>query len=150
MKKERKTSMHLKVLRHVNRQLQTLRFHFLRSLPPFLTCIYTPSSSPSFNIFPFLFFFYIINKQILEESKMASRFGFQSSTMIVTNTPGADLALTNLAYCSPSDLHNFAVPGTKLFLALVADSFVLSLSYPLRIYTFISISILTAFVFSLI
>ncbi|KAJ6885865.1 vesicle-fusing ATPase-like [Populus alba x Populus x berolinensis] len=59
---------------------------------------------------------------------MASRFGFQSSTMIVTNTPGADLALTNFAYCSPSDLHNFAVPGTKLFLALVADSFVLSLS----------------------
>ncbi|KAL9383879.1 hypothetical protein Peur_024202 [Populus x canadensis] len=59
---------------------------------------------------------------------MASRFGFQSSTMIVTNTPGADLALTNLAYCSPSDLHNFSVPGTKLFLALVADSFVLSLS----------------------
>ncbi|KAJ6377169.1 hypothetical protein OIU76_026189 [Salix suchowensis] len=54
---------------------------------------------------------------------MASRFGFQSSTMIVTNTPGADLAVTNLAYCSPSDLHNFAVPGTKLFLALVANSF---------------------------
>ncbi|KAJ6738169.1 VESICULAR-FUSION PROTEIN NSF [Salix koriyanagi] len=53
---------------------------------------------------------------------MASRFGFQSTTMIVTNTPAADLALTNLAYCSPSDLHNFAVPGTKLFLALVADS----------------------------
>ncbi|KAJ6728583.1 VESICULAR-FUSION PROTEIN NSF [Salix koriyanagi] len=59
---------------------------------------------------------------------MASRFGFQSATMIVTNTPGADLAVTNLAYCSPSDLHNFAVPGTKLFLALVANSFVLSLS----------------------
>ncbi|KAJ6333531.1 hypothetical protein OIU77_009409 [Salix suchowensis] len=56
---------------------------------------------------------------------MASRFGFQSSTMIVTNTPGADLAVTNLAYCSPSDLHNFAVPGTKLFLALVANSFFL-------------------------
>ncbi|KAG6777044.1 hypothetical protein POTOM_016843 [Populus tomentosa] len=53
---------------------------------------------------------------------MANRFGFQSTTMIVTNTPAADLALTNLAYCSPSDLHNFAVPGTKLFLALVADS----------------------------
>jgi vesicle-fusing ATPase len=50
--------------------------------------------------------------------------------MIVTNTPAADLALTNLAYCSPSDLHNFAVPGTKLFLALVADSSVLSFSYP--------------------
>jgi vesicle-fusing ATPase len=61
---------------------------------------------------------------------MASRFGFQSTTMIVTNTPAADLALTNLAYCSPSDLHNFAVPGTKLFLALVADSSVLSFSYP--------------------
>ncbi|KAJ6767092.1 hypothetical protein OIU79_022959 [Salix purpurea] len=59
---------------------------------------------------------------------MASRFGFQSTTMIVTNTPAADLALTNLAYCSPSDLHNFAVPRTKLFLALVADSSVLSFS----------------------
>uniref|UniRef100_A0A6N2L7X9 Vesicle-fusing ATPase n=1 Tax=Salix viminalis TaxID=40686 RepID=A0A6N2L7X9_SALVM len=60
--------------------------------------------------------------EINQESKMASRFGFQSTTMIVTNTPAADLALTNLAYCSPSDLHNFAAPGTKLFLALVADS----------------------------
>ncbi|OMO65152.1 hypothetical protein COLO4_31469 [Corchorus olitorius] len=47
---------------------------------------------------------------------MAGRFGSQSSavaTMIVTSTPSNDLALTNLAYCSPSDLHNFAVPGTK-------------------------------------
>nr|DAD22888.1 TPA_asm: hypothetical protein HUJ06_024351 [Nelumbo nucifera] len=48
-------------------------------------------------------------------------------TMIVTNTPSADLALTNLAYCSALDLKNFAVPGSNLFLALVADSFVLSL-----------------------
>ncbi|XP_050205034.1 vesicle-fusing ATPase [Mercurialis annua] len=60
---------------------------------------------------------------------MAGRFGYPSAaTMIVTNTPAADLALTNLAYCSASDLHNFAVPGTKLFLALIGDSFVLSLS----------------------
>ncbi|XP_039169714.1 vesicle-fusing ATPase-like [Eucalyptus grandis] len=48
---------------------------------------------------------------------MAGRF-FQSSpspsAMIVTNTPAADLALTNLAYCCSSDLHHFAVPGTKL------------------------------------
>ncbi|KAK3431413.1 hypothetical protein EUGRSUZ_E03294 [Eucalyptus grandis] len=62
---------------------------------------------------------------------MASRF-FQSSpspsAMIVTNTPAADLALTNLAYCCPSDLHHFAVPGTKLSLASIADSFVLSVS----------------------
>nr|XP_023924221.1 vesicle-fusing ATPase-like [Quercus suber] len=48
--------------------------------------------------------------------------------MIVTNTPAADLALTNLAYCSHADLHGFAVPGTKLYLASIADSFVLSLT----------------------
>ncbi|KAM5588225.1 vesicle-fusing ATPase [Rosa sericea] len=48
------------------------------------------------------------------------------TTMIVTNTPAADLALTNLAYCSPLDLQTFAIPGTKLNLALIADSFVLS------------------------
>ncbi|XP_038895439.1 vesicle-fusing ATPase [Benincasa hispida] len=62
---------------------------------------------------------------------MAGRFGLSSTapaTMIVTNTPAADLALTNLAYCSASDLQNYAVPGTKLFLALVGDSSVLSLS----------------------
>ncbi|KAJ8761634.1 hypothetical protein K2173_004410 [Erythroxylum novogranatense] len=62
---------------------------------------------------------------------MAGRLGFQSSapaTMIVTNTPSSDLVYSNLAYCSPSDLHNFAVPGTKFFMVLIADSFVLSLS----------------------
>jgi len=67
---------------------------------------------------------------------MASRFGLSSSSssassMRVTNTPASDLALTNLAFCSPSDLRNFAVPGhNNLYLAAVADSFVLSLSYP--------------------
>ncbi|XP_065877660.1 vesicle-fusing ATPase [Euphorbia lathyris] len=59
---------------------------------------------------------------------MAGRHSSAPATMIVTNTPAADLALTNLAYCSPPDLHNFAVPGTKYFLALVGDSAVLSLS----------------------
>ncbi|XVF25799.1 hypothetical protein REPUB_Repub13aG0244700 [Reevesia pubescens] len=62
---------------------------------------------------------------------MAGRFGLQSSkvaTMIVASTPSADLALTNLAYCSPSDLHNFAVPGSKHFLANIGDAFVLSIS----------------------
>ncbi|KAG5010597.1 hypothetical protein AAZX31_07G180500 [Glycine max] len=65
---------------------------------------------------------------------MASRFGLSSSSssassMRVTNTPASDLALTNLAFCSPSDLRNFAVPGhNNLYLAAVADSFVLSLS----------------------
>ncbi|XP_059436774.1 vesicle-fusing ATPase-like [Corylus avellana] len=55
-----------------------------------------------------------------------------SANMIVTNTPAPDLALTNLAYCSHADLHGFAVPGTKLFLASIGDSFVLSVSYPFR------------------
>uniref|UniRef100_A0A2N9EP13 Vesicle-fusing ATPase n=1 Tax=Fagus sylvatica TaxID=28930 RepID=A0A2N9EP13_FAGSY len=50
--------------------------------------------------------------------------------MIVTNTPAPDLALTNLAYCSHADLHGFSIPGTKFFLASIADSFVLSVSYP--------------------
>ncbi|KAJ6418225.1 hypothetical protein OIU84_001588 [Salix udensis] len=40
---------------------------------------------------------------------------------VPANTPGADLALTNLTYCSSSDRHNFAVPGSKL-LSLVANS----------------------------
>ncbi|KAF8029964.1 hypothetical protein BT93_E2397 [Corymbia citriodora subsp. variegata] len=59
---------------------------------------------------------------------------FQSSSllsaMIVANTPAAGLAFTNLAYCCPSDVHRFAVPGTtpELSLASVGDSFVLSLS----------------------
>lgn len=48
-------------------------------------------------------------------------------TMTVTNTPSADLAFTNLAYCSSSDLRQFSVPGSDLFLANVADSFILSL-----------------------
>ncbi|KAK0591765.1 hypothetical protein LWI29_007568 [Acer saccharum] len=61
-----------------------------------------------------------------------SRFGSQSSastTMIVINTPAADLALTNLGYLSPSDLPNFRVPNFNLFLASAAgDSFILSLA----------------------
>ncbi|PRQ38966.1 putative vesicle-fusing ATPase [Rosa chinensis] len=42
------------------------------------------------------------------------------ATMIVTNTPAADLSLT---YFSPIDLQTFAIPGTKLNPALIADSF---------------------------
>ncbi|CAL9224158.1 unnamed protein product [Arabidopsis halleri] len=56
---------------------------------------------------------------------MADRSGSQSSvviTMKVTTTPAAHLAFTNFAYCSLSDLCQFAVPGTDLFLANVADS----------------------------
>ncbi|XP_028775580.1 vesicle-fusing ATPase [Neltuma alba] len=60
---------------------------------------------------------------------MASWFGSAQTPMIVTNTPSQDLALTNLAFCSPSDLQNFAVPGFKnIFLALIGDSFVFSLA----------------------
>ncbi|PPS13789.1 hypothetical protein GOBAR_AA06751 [Gossypium barbadense] len=64
---------------------------------------------------------------------MAGWFGSQSSmvaTMTVTSTPSPDLAFTNLAYCSPSDLQSFAVPGSRLFLVNVGDAFVLSISYP--------------------
>ncbi|KAK6283789.1 hypothetical protein POUND7_002741 [Theobroma cacao] len=71
---------------------------------------------------------------------MAGRFGSQFSTvatMIVTSTPSADLAFTNLAYCSASDLHNYAVPGTRLFLANVGDDFVLSVSYPFLFFPFL-------------
>ncbi|XP_019445668.1 PREDICTED: vesicle-fusing ATPase-like [Lupinus angustifolius] len=63
---------------------------------------------------------------------MSSWFGSSSPAsinMIVTNTPSQDLALTNSAFCSPSDLPNFSVPGSNsLYLALVGDSFVFSLS----------------------
>ncbi|KAK9089267.1 hypothetical protein Scep_028349 [Stephania cephalantha] len=56
----------------------------------------------------------------------ASWFGSSGAaphTLTVTNTPAAELALTNLAYCAPSDLSKFAVPGSKLVLGLVADSY---------------------------
>nr|VDD09212.1 unnamed protein product [Brassica oleracea] len=42
-------------------------------------------------------------------------------TMKVTTTPAAHLAFANLAYCSPSDLSQFAVRGSDLFLTNVAD-----------------------------
>ncbi|KAI3667034.1 hypothetical protein L6452_42076 [Arctium lappa] len=45
--------------------------------------------------------------------------------MIVTNTPTKDLAYTNCAYCSPSDVRQFVVPGSNIALALVGDVFVL-------------------------
>lgn len=48
-------------------------------------------------------------------------------TMIVTNTPGADLALTNCAYCSSSDLRRFIVPGLGQALASIGSSMVLTL-----------------------
>ncbi|XP_051129774.1 vesicle-fusing ATPase-like [Andrographis paniculata] len=51
-----------------------------------------------------------------------------SLAMIVTNTPAKDLAYTNFAYCSPSDLRNFLVPGSKLAYALIGDAFVLSIA----------------------
>lgn len=51
-----------------------------------------------------------------------------SGKMIVTNTPGKDLAYTNLAYCSPSDLRNFLVPGSRLAFALIGDVVVLTVA----------------------
>ncbi|WZZ72427.1 hypothetical protein YC2023_083797 [Brassica napus] len=49
----------------------------------------------------------------LSTFSMADRSGSQFSfviTMKVTTAPAAHLAFTNLAYCSPSDLSQFAVP----------------------------------------
>ncbi|EPS63732.1 n-ethylmaleimide sensitive fusion protein, partial [Genlisea aurea] len=46
--------------------------------------------------------------------------------MIVTNTPGKDLAYTNFAYCSPSDLRNFILPRTRIAYVSIGDVFVLS------------------------
>lgn len=66
---------------------------------------------------------------------MAGRYGSSggaASTMIVTNTPAKDLAYTNCAYCSPTDLRNFLVPGSKFAYALVADAFVLTIAYPFK------------------
>ncbi|CAL5390710.1 unnamed protein product [Camellia sinensis] len=54
---------------------------------------------------------------------MAGRSG---SKMIVTNTPGKDLAYTNFAYCSPSDLRSFTLTGSNLAFALVSDAFELT------------------------
>ncbi|GLT52494.1 hypothetical protein SLA2020_258320 [Shorea laevis] len=55
--------------------------------------------------------------------------------MIVTNTPASDLALTNLAYCLPTDHGGFGDPGSSLFLANVGDVFILSVSYPLSLFS---------------
>lgn len=68
---------------------------------------------------------------------MASRFGQSSATltMVAVNTPVADLVLTNLAYCSASDLQSFRVPNSSLILASVAnDTFVVSLAYPFYVF----------------
>ncbi|XP_074568067.1 vesicle-fusing ATPase [Curcuma longa] len=62
---------------------------------------------------------------------MAGRFGFGSSAaadlLTVVNTPNQDLALTNFAYCSPTDLNRFASPGSRDVFVLVGDSVVLTL-----------------------
>lgn len=65
----------------------------------------------------------------------AREFAFTFSTsanMIVTNTLGSDLVLTNLAFCLHADLHDFSVLGIELFHASIGDSLVLSASYPFR------------------
>ncbi|KAL3636878.1 hypothetical protein CASFOL_019177 [Castilleja foliolosa] len=47
----------------------------------------------------------------------------RSPAMIVTNTPAKDLAYTNFAYCSQSDLRNFLVPGSRFAYASIGDDF---------------------------
>ncbi|WOL11103.1 vesicle-fusing ATPase [Canna indica] len=62
---------------------------------------------------------------------MAGRFGFgagsAAESMTVVNTPSQDLALTNFAYCAPTDLNKFASTGSKHVFVLVGDSVVLTL-----------------------
>ncbi|CAA0806582.1 Vesicle-fusing ATPase [Striga hermonthica] len=65
----------------------------------------------------------------------------RSLEMNVTNTPAKDLAYSNFAYCSPSDLRNFLVPGSRLAYALVGDVFVLTIAYPYNLSTGDSISV---------
>ncbi|KAF6155840.1 hypothetical protein GIB67_039171 [Kingdonia uniflora] len=65
---------------------------------------------------------------------MAGSWVGGSKAMIVVSAPHQDLALTNLVYCSPSDLNKFRVPGSNLAFACVGNSpdmLVLSVSYPL-------------------
>ncbi|KAF7141560.1 hypothetical protein RHSIM_Rhsim06G0198500 [Rhododendron simsii] len=77
--------------------------------------------------------------------RSSSGFGSRA-TMIVTNTPAKDLAYSNFAFCSLADLRTFSVAGSKLAFALVGDSFVLSISYPLYlvIYIYIYLRFLTS------
>ena len=62
---------------------------------------------------------------MLREIAIDGNAHVNSDPIIVTNTPAADLALTNLAYCSHTNLHGFAVLGPKLYLAFIGVSFVL-------------------------
>ncbi|KAL6538341.1 hypothetical protein OROGR_012329 [Orobanche gracilis] len=45
----------------------------------------------------------------------------RSPAMIVTNIPAKDLAYTNFAYCSRSDLQTFLLPGSRLGYASIGD-----------------------------
>ncbi|CAA6655548.1 unnamed protein product [Spirodela intermedia] len=61
-----------------------------------------------------------------------------SSTMIVVSTPNQDLALTNFAFCSPSDYRTLSTRGSGLVFALSLDvhtSFYWTLCYPLQNHT---------------
>ncbi|KAL6561821.1 hypothetical protein OROMI_017422 [Orobanche minor] len=52
----------------------------------------------------------------------------RSTAMIVTNIPAKDLAYTNFAYCSRSDLQTFFVPGSRLGYASIGDVLVLTIA----------------------
>lgn len=70
----------------------------------------------------------------------------RSPAMIVTNTPAKDLAYTNFAFCSPSDLRNFLVPGSRLAYAQIGDAFILTVSYPFhRVHISVNMSCVFAF-----
>lgn len=60
---------------------------------------------------------------------MAGRSMQGPLTMFVTNTPGRDLASTNCAYCSLSDIRNFIIPGSRFAYAQFGD-IILCIEYP--------------------
>jgi len=93
-------------------------------------------------------------RKIWFNTTMAGRFFGSSSAsidMIVTNTPSQELALTNFAFISASDLPKFAVPGhDNLYLASIGDSFVFSISYPSFTTLFASFHYTFLFIFYII
>ncbi|KAF3795041.1 Vesicle-fusing ATPase [Nymphaea thermarum] len=64
-----------------------------------------------------------LHRREADRSAMAMRSGSgHGASMIVTNTPSPDLALTNLAYCSAHDVRKYAIHAAGSALALVGDT----------------------------
>ncbi|KAL6543263.1 hypothetical protein OROHE_010783 [Orobanche hederae] len=73
----------------------------------------------------------------------------RSTAMIVTNIPAKDLAYTNFAYCSRSDLQTFLVPGSRLGYASIGDVLVLTIACHLNFDTLNMMLFLVAILLSM-